>query len=747
MGDVFFGWSPGGRAVAVKLIRPVYASDAKFRRRFRREVEAGRKVGGFHAAPVVDADPDAPRPWMVTAYIDGPSLKQVLAEHRALPPDSVRVLGAGLAEALVAIHDAGLIHRDLKPSNILLTVDGPRVIDFGIAQAIDDSAQTTQPGTPGFMAPEVLRGEPAGWACDVFALGVVLAVASGIAPFGEGPPDAITHRIVHEKPGLSGLDPQIRGLVEQCLAKAPADRPKPERILDRLRRHGPVARWPPEGIPGGIPEHELPQPTDVDRPAQRLVEAERAARRVLDAYAKAGALVYVARVVSRFDPAHALRLLDDAARPTTQRDGTTLSRQQMLRHLAGHATFELGTVLARADAHSADRILDEIEDIVRSMIREEPGTVANIVIGLAEAMAGTDPAQADRIARISPDHGVHASAVARAAMIVARTDPARAEHMARTAAQLAEQVTRLPAEPARRTHLLRWPKPKEAPREIPTGAVPGHQDSMKLWATRALAEVAYAMTRVGPLQPGRSVTEAERTITIAGDSPASASTPIETMANLAGPAHAEGLLAEAEQLAKSVTADDIRALALTAVRIAAARIDPSHAESLLAEAEQFARMTSSSVRDEALGEVALAAARIEPARAEQIAPSLADSEHTIAEVASAVAATDRARAERIAASITDEYEHAVVMAEIAVRTDPAHAEPQLTDAVQAAHNDPARLVEVAAVAARISPARAEEIVRAIRSRDNIRTAEFWRARALAGIVSMSDEMSSARTEW
>ena len=158
MGDVFFGWSPGGRAVAVKLIRPVYASDAKFRRRFRREVEAGRKVGGFHAAPVVDADLDAPRPWMVTAYIDGPSLKQVLAEHRALPPDSVRVLGAGLAEALVAIHDAGLIHRDLKPSNILLTVDGPRVIDFGISQAIDDSAQTTQPGTPGFMAPEVLRG-------------------------------------------------------------------------------------------------------------------------------------------------------------------------------------------------------------------------------------------------------------------------------------------------------------------------------------------------------------------------------------------------------------------------------------------------------------------------------------------------------------------------------------------------------------------------------------------------------------
>ena len=223
MGEVFLGRSPGGKAVAVKLISPLFASDPEFRRRFRLEVEAGRKVGGFHAAQVIDANLDAERPWMVTTYVAGPSLKQALAKHRALPAESVRVLGAGLAEALVAIHRAEVIHRDLKPSNILLSYDGPHVIDFGIASAIDASSATTQPGTPGFIAPEIVKGGPASRACDVFALGVVLAVASGISPFGEGRPDEITYRIVHEDPELEGLDPQIRGLIEECLAKDPTE--------------------------------------------------------------------------------------------------------------------------------------------------------------------------------------------------------------------------------------------------------------------------------------------------------------------------------------------------------------------------------------------------------------------------------------------------------------------------------------------------------------------------------------------
>src|SRR5499427_9466592 len=248
MGEVFFGRSRAGRPVAVKLIYPVYANDDDFRRRFRLEVEAGRKVGGFHAAQVIDADPDAERPWMVTAYVAGPSLEQALREQTALPVDDVRVLGAGVAEALGAIHAAGLIHRDLKPSNILLAGDGPHVIDFGIARAVDTSALTGRSGTAGYMAPEVLLGQPLTPACDVFALGVVLAVATGIRPFGEGPSEALAYRVVHEEPVLSGVDPQIRDLVAACLAKEPSERPPPPAILEFLADPDPSARWLPRPV-------------------------------------------------------------------------------------------------------------------------------------------------------------------------------------------------------------------------------------------------------------------------------------------------------------------------------------------------------------------------------------------------------------------------------------------------------------------------------------------------------------------
>ncbi len=222
--------------------------------------------------------------------------------------------------------------------------------------------------------------------------------------------------------------------------------------------------------------------------------------------------------------------------------------------------------------------------------------------------------------------------------------------------------------------------------------------------------------------------EAESTVTAAGASAAGR------------PASPGQLLADAEQLARDITADDTRALAMTAVITAAAQIDRNRAASLLTEAEHLARTSiSSTTREEALGEVALAAARTEPARAEKIARSLRDQEHTVAEVASAVAFTDRACAERIAAAITDEYVHALVMAEIAVRTDSADAEPRVREALQAAHHDPARMVEVAMVAAHTDRALAEEIVDAIRSRDNVRTADFWRARALADLAYLPHE--------
>ncbi|WP_432944156.1 serine/threonine-protein kinase [Kribbella sp. CA-253562] len=177
MGTVHLARSPGGRLVALKVIRPELADDPGFRARFGREIEAVRKVGGAFTAAVVDADPDAERPWLATEYLPGPTLQQAVDAEGPLRPDGVRYVAAGLAEALVAIHRAGVVHRDLKPSNILLTDNGPRVIDFGIARALEDVNLTATGiviGTPGYLSPEQLTGAPVGPASDLFSLGGVV---------------------------------------------------------------------------------------------------------------------------------------------------------------------------------------------------------------------------------------------------------------------------------------------------------------------------------------------------------------------------------------------------------------------------------------------------------------------------------------------------------------------------------------------------------------------------------------------
>ncbi|MEU6034950.1 serine/threonine-protein kinase [Actinomadura sp. NPDC047616] len=254
MGRVYLGHSPGGRAVAVKVVHPDLAADPQFRRRFAAEVQAARTVGGFHTTPVVDADPDADPPWLVTAYIAGPSLAEVLSVHGPLPEPTVRRLGAGLAEALEAIHAAGLVHRDLKPSNILLADDGPRVIDFGIARALDATALTRPgavPGTPGYLAPEQLTDGPAGPPADVFALGTVLCHAAGVQPFGDGPVHALLYRTVHQEPALDGVPASLRDVVAACLAKDPDHRPTAAQVLGRLST-APPAETPTAWLPGPI---------------------------------------------------------------------------------------------------------------------------------------------------------------------------------------------------------------------------------------------------------------------------------------------------------------------------------------------------------------------------------------------------------------------------------------------------------------------------------------------------------------
>jgi serine/threonine kinase PknH len=239
MGRVYLASTPGGRRVALKVVRPELGDDPDFRSRFRQEIEAAQRVRGLYTAELLSADPAATPPWLVTAYVPGPSLQQAVAEHGPMPADTVILLMAGVAEALQAIHGAGVVHRDLKPSNVLLAPDGPRVIDFGIARAAEATNLTQSGvavGSPQFMAPEQIRGLPITPAVDVFALGAVAAFALlGRPPFGEGHVAALMHRVLNQSPDLNGCAGPLRTLIERCLAKNAADRPGPAEIIESCR--------------------------------------------------------------------------------------------------------------------------------------------------------------------------------------------------------------------------------------------------------------------------------------------------------------------------------------------------------------------------------------------------------------------------------------------------------------------------------------------------------------------------------
>jgi outer membrane protein assembly factor BamB len=248
MGQVYLGYSPAGRAVAVKICHAEFAADPAFVARFAREVAAARAVNGLYTAQVIDAGPGDVPPWLATSYVPGPSLHDAVAGHGPLPELAVWRLAAGLAEALQAVHARGLVHRDLKPTNVLLAADGPRVIDFGIARALDGTSLTTAGyafGTPAFMSPEQAGGQPATPASDVFALGSVLCfAATGGPPFGDGEPAAVLYRIVHDPPALDGIPAGLRGLLAACLAKDPAERPTLPEVLRICQARAPQLDGP-----------------------------------------------------------------------------------------------------------------------------------------------------------------------------------------------------------------------------------------------------------------------------------------------------------------------------------------------------------------------------------------------------------------------------------------------------------------------------------------------------------------------
>jgi len=258
MGQVYLARSPGGRLVAIKLVRPELADERGFRSRFASEIAAARGVSGVFTAAVIDADADADQPWMATVYVPGPSLYDAVSDDGPLPLRSLFALAAGLAEALHAIHEAGLVHRDLKPSNVLLAGDGPRVIDFGISRALERSMLTSTGvvlGSPGFMSPEQARAaREVGPPSDVFSLGAVLVfAATGNGPFGSGPTPALLYRVVNEEPDLSGVPASIRPLVERCLAKDPAARPTSAELLAEL--NGEVGPLEEDWLPATVAEH------------------------------------------------------------------------------------------------------------------------------------------------------------------------------------------------------------------------------------------------------------------------------------------------------------------------------------------------------------------------------------------------------------------------------------------------------------------------------------------------------------
>ncbi|MFF7438413.1 protein kinase [Streptomyces sp. NPDC008122] len=258
MGKVYLSYTPGGRPVAIKLIRPEFGEDAEFRRRFAQEVRSAQRVQGLFTAPVIDADPEGTQPWLATAYVPGPSLADAVVAHGALPVETVLLLVAGMAEALHVIHGAGIVHRDLKPSNVLLASDGPRVIDFGIAHAADATSLTGSGvtiGTPSFMAPEQAAGSRVTPATDVFALGQVAAyAATGVPAFGEGTGHGVLYRIVHEQPDLSAVPERLTELVTRCLAKEPEARPSLSEIirLCQAANAATVLRRPEDWLPGAV---------------------------------------------------------------------------------------------------------------------------------------------------------------------------------------------------------------------------------------------------------------------------------------------------------------------------------------------------------------------------------------------------------------------------------------------------------------------------------------------------------------
>ena len=395
MGQVYLAKSPGGRLVAIKLIRPELAEERGFRSRFASEISAARNVSGIYTAAVVDADSEAELPWMATVYVPGPSLTDAVEDNGPLPVESVLALAAGLAEALQAIHRAGLVHRDLKPSNVLLASDGPRVIDFGISLALERSMMTATGmvmGSPGFMSPEQARGQrEVGAPTDVFSFGAVLAFAvTGNSPFGAGPTPALLYRVVNETPDLTAVPARLGPLVEQCLAKDPASRPTPAEILASLSDDVGVltGEWLPPAIAESMSRYRPTVQTPLP-PALKEQEGSQAGPGAAGAGAAAAAAVAGAAVAGAAAAGSAAAASDAPAPAEAAAAGPPA---------ADRATPPLGPATPALGSSAADRATPPPETALSGLpgpIGYEPTTLEPAVQGPGAA----DPLAATRAER------------------------------------------------------------------------------------------------------------------------------------------------------------------------------------------------------------------------------------------------------------------------------------------------------------------------------------------------------------
>ena len=690
MGRVYLGRSPGGRLVAVKLIRSEFAESSEFRTRFKREVAAARQVSGIFTAPVVDADPDAPEPWLVTAYVDGPSLADALESKGPLPTTSVLTLAAGLAEGLGAIHSAGTVHRDLKPSNVLLARDGPRIIDFGISRATDATGLTTPGlviGSPGFMSPEQAEGREVGPPSDIFALGAVLTfAATGEGPFGAGTTPALLYRIVHSPPSTDRLPKQIRSLVEQCLAKDPQQRPTTDQILAELGA--------PQLSPGWLPWPEA-QSSSQDFPVSSDITS------VADASTLTGLLLTDADEVSaphdssaQADPTLTSAIPDDVL-STHEPPSSATPPSQVHSQVSGPArTARIKKLMRLLDEAvkiaQTKKMEDQLADVAQVLARidsDRAETIARSLYGFNRAVAlayiagevvDADPHQAARLlddaqryllegvnrgGRVMPDYierTLNQVTLTNVAQAVKASDPSTAGRLI----DGAELVVRKTQAQYERKGDDWWNLQLIGIAEAASGIDPSRAEKISRSITQkhirpmAIAKVASAMARTDPDRAehlARSLNNPYRPFSTGAR--AWAAWALVDIARAprtrsTDSHHAVQLLKEAEQIARR--AKDVDALVKVAQAWARGRIDSSRAAQLLDEAEQIARRTE---QGQQLVQVAEAVSSHHPTQAELIARSVASEafrNEALASVATVVGRTDPARAEQIARSLTSD---------------------------------------------------------------------------------------------